>query len=95
LFEIGREARAVVVLNDHAEGAGSGSDFAPDTAHADDAKDFLLGVVAELWGWDSPFRGSDCGVWNVDAAEGAEEEEDGDVCCGGVDGARGMGYLDI
>jgi len=48
-----------------------------------------------LWGGAAPVAGADRGVGDVDAAEGAEHEEDGDVCCGSVDGLGGVGYLDI
>lgn len=45
----------------------------------------MLGVVAELEGGAAPVGGAERGVGFVDAAEGAEEEEDGDVGCCGVD----------
>lgn len=71
-----REATAVVVLYAHAERSGSYRDCLADAAHAQDAEDFVLGVVAEVEVLASPFAFAEVLEGDCDSAEGAEHEEE-------------------
>lgn len=82
-----------MVLDLHAESAGSRGYFATDSAHAEDTEEFVLRVIAELGG-AAPGGGADRGVGDVDPAQGAEHEEDGYVGCGVVDCYWGARYAD-
>jgi hypothetical protein len=68
----------IVVLDFHPECSCVSGDFATDATHAEDAKDFVLRVVAELGG-SPPFGGAESSTGDVDVAEGAKHEEDGYV----------------
>ena len=80
-----------MVVDCHSECATTSSDFPTDSSHAENTKDLVLRVVAELEGGAAPVVGADGGVGGVDTAEGAEHEEDGDVGGGGVDCYGGGG----
>jgi len=60
-----------------------------NTAHSQDAEDFPSGVVPEAEVRAAPITLADGGEGDGDATEGAEEEEDGDVGGGFVDGDGG------
>ena len=66
-----------------------------DTTHAQDPKGFTFGVVAE-WRWriSAPGVGAQSDHGSVEGAQGAEDEEDGCVGCGVVDGGRDVGDVD-
>lgn len=77
----------VVVADAHPEGAGLGGHVAPDAAHAQDAQDLALRIVAQLrQRRAAPFalaQGLDA---DGQVAQGAEQQPDGDVGRGVVDG---------
>ena len=84
------------MINDrHAEGFCFGLQVAPDAAHAEDAEDLALRVVAErLWRGAAPcVLPERLDAWVV-VAEGAEDQEHG--CVGGcvVDGVGDVGDVD-
>ena len=89
VFLLSRQSRAVVVLDGHAEGAGSSRHGPADTAHAQDAERLLVRVVAQLEAAAAPLAFAHGGEWDRDAAQGAEHEEEGDVGGGFVDGDGG------
>lgn len=78
-----------MVLDFHAEGNGADGYFGADATHADDSKSQVPGVVAEGEGGAAPGVGAHGTVGDVDAAEGAEEEEYCYVGCCTVDGDGG------
>lgn len=81
----------VVVADVHPERAGLGRHVAPDAAHAQDAQDLALRVVAQLGQRRAaPFalaQGLDA---DGQVAQGAEQQPDGDVGRGVVDGGGGV-----
>ena len=60
-------------------------DCTANPAHAEDSEHFSGGVVAEGEVGAAPLSSTHRGEGDGDAAEGAEEEEEGCVGCGGVD----------
>lgn len=67
-----------------------------NTAHAEDTEDLIFGVVAKGWrGVAAPLMGAEGEEGGVEVSEGAEEEEEGCVCCGGVDGGGDVGDVDL
>ena len=83
-----------MVLDRHAERSRALGDLLADAAHAEDPEDLVLGIVAQLAG-ASPALLAERGVRDVDPSQGAEEEEDGHVCGGGVDGFGGVRDEDV
>lgn len=85
----------VVVLHAHAQRRGPLLHFPPDAAHAQDAQQFALRVVAQRRGGGAsprllPQRQERGG----EVAEGAEEQEQRGVGGGGVDGGGHVGDPD-
>lgn len=92
--EVPAQLAAVVILDLHAEGAGALRHGPPDAAHAQNAQDLALGVVAQREGFPAPVAAAYGGQGHVDAAEGAEHQQQGDVGRGVVDGDGRAGDLD-
>lgn len=72
-----RKTTAVVVLYAHAERSSSLRHCLANAAHAQDAEDFVLGVVAEVEVLAAPFTFAEVLEGDCDSAEGAEHEEEG------------------
>jgi len=76
-----------VVHDAHAQRLRFLGEILPDAAHAQDAEHLALGVVAQRGrGIAAPGAVAEGEHRGVEVAEGAEEEEERGVGCGGVDG---------
>lgn len=95
VFQLGRQPGAVVVPNRHAEGARLGGHVPPDAAHAQDAEDFALRVVAEPGERRAaPVAGAEGRHADGEVAQRADEQPDCDVGGGVVDGRGCVGHAD-
>ena len=89
------ELIAIMIANLHAKRARLGGNVASDAAHAEDAEDFALRVVAERGERGAAKLGLAEGLHgDGQVAQRAEEEEDGDVGGCVVDGCGGVGDAD-
>lgn len=91
VLQLRAQAVPVVVADAHPKGAGLGRHVAPDAAHAQDAEDLALRVVAQ----PGERRAAPLALaQGLDAdgqvAQGAEQQPDGDVGRGVVDGGGGV-----
>lgn len=83
---------AVMVHDTHTQRRSLLGKVLPDAAHAQDAEHLALRVVAQRGrGVAAPGAVAEGEHGGVEVAEGAEEEEERSVRCGGVDGRGNVG----
>lgn len=84
-----------MIPNLHPESGGLAGDILANAAHAENSEDFVARVMAELETRVAvPFPLAEGFNGEGEVAEGAEDEEDGDVGGGVVDGGGGVGDED-